>query len=558
MTLIGLALAALLMQQPQVAAQASGSARIHGRVVAADGGAAVRGATVTLTMGPGASITATTDGDGRFDAPKLAAGAYRIRVSKAGFVTTMFGAPDGKAGGIALAAGQQLDRGDLALPRGGVMTGRVFDEFGEPAAGVSVQALRSSYINPGNRRLATEGSAETNDIGEFRLFGLRPGQYYIVASLRRMQFGVAESGAPVAQFAASSQGSAPTFYPGTASAGDAKSVAVMAGRETSGLDLRLLAVPLARVSGTVVDATGKPPAGMFVWINPERTDGAFFSSMTIAEPDAQGRFTIPNVAPGEYRVDVESKARMEALARTGGSMGAGPDHESGSVPVTVSGQDVDGLTIQVGRAARITGKVTVDGLPPTTADLAKASVSLTATYTGTSATLQAASGSIDSDGTFMVGSSPGLRLLRMYGLPGMLVLKSVHARGIDVTDAGLDVGREDILDVAIELTAKPTRVTGGAKSADGAPVRQYSVIVFTEDRRLWTVMMNRVVVSARASADGAFSVAGLPAGSYFAAAVDALADGEWAEPDNLERLRATATSFKLGDGERKELMLIVK
>ena len=272
-----------------------GTARIYGRVVAGDTGTVVRGATVVVQLGTAATVTATTDGDGRFSAPRLVAGNYRIRVTKSGFVTTSFGAVTGKSGAIVLGDGQQLDRGDLALPRGGVLTGRIFDEFGEPAAGVSVQALRSSYINPGNRRLATEGSAESNDIGEFRLFGLRPGQYYVVASLRRTQFGVSEAGAPTAQFAAASQGSAPTFYPGTSNGGEARAVTVVAGRETSGPDLRLLAVPLARVSGTVVDANGKAPADMFVWLNPARTDGAFFSSMTIAELDPQGRFTIPNV-----------------------------------------------------------------------------------------------------------------------------------------------------------------------------------------------------------------------------------------------------------------------
>lgn len=563
MTLTELTLVAtFLIPQPQVATPPVGTARIVGRVVAVDGGAAVRGATVTLTMGTTVSVTATTDGDGRFDAPKLTAGTYRIRVTKAGFVTTLFGAADGKAGGLALAAGQQLDRGDLALPRGGVMTGRIFDEFGEPAAGVSVQALRSSYTSPGNRRLSSVASAETNDIGEFRLFGLRPGQYYIAASQRRMQIAVAEAGAPAAQFAAAAQGNAPTFYPGTSRGGEATAVAVVAGRETSGLDLRLLAVPLARVSGTVVDAGGKPPTGMFVWLNPTRSDGASFLDAMAADLDALGRFTVPNVPPGDYRVDVESRARMEAIAQTGsngiGHALDGPDHQSASVPVSVNGQDVEGLAIQIGRAARLSGKVTVDGMPPSAADLVDANVSVVAPYFGISATLQAAWGKVNADGTFAVNSSAGVRLLRLSGQPKTLFLKSVRAHGLDVTDVGFDVGQDDVPDVEIELTARPTHVTGTAKDAAGTPIRQFSIIVFPEDTRLWTVMMNRVVVWQAASADGTFSVVGLPAGNYFAAAVASITDGEWAEPTNLENLRAKATAFKLSDGETKELTLTVK
>ena len=568
MTLAAFALAAALQLQspltpPQApAAVTHGTARIIGRVVAADTGAVVRGATVLVQADTLATVTATTDGDGRFDVPRLGAGRYRIRVSKSGFVTTSFGAATAKAGGLVLAAGQSLDRGDLALPRGGVLTGRVFDEFGDPVAGVSVQALRSSYINPGNRRLATEAATETNDLGEFRIFGLRPGQYFIAASLRRMQLAVADAGAPAARFAASTQGSAPTFYPGTSNGSEATAVAVVAGRETSGLDLRLLAVPLARVSGTVVDASGRPPSGMFVWLNPSRSDGAVFSSAMIADLDALGRFSVPNVAPGDYRIDVESRARMEAMARTGstgiGQDFSGPDHQSASVPVSVNGQDVDGVTIQIGRAARLSGKVTVDGMPPAAEDVSRATVTVTSTYPGLSATLNAASARVNPDGTFAVTSAAGIRMLRVHGLPDSLFLKSIRARGVDVTDEGLDVDREDVPDVEIDLTVKPTRVVGTAKDAEGAPLRQFSVIVFPENSRLWTVMMNRVVVAQAASADGTFSVVGLPAGRYFAAAVESLVDGEWAEPANLEKLRATATSFKLGDGEHKELTLTAK
>jgi hypothetical protein len=548
-----------LGQTPALAS--SGSGRITGRVVASDTVAIVRGATVTLLGQNAATWSGKTDAEGRFSFGSLPAGSFRVRVAKAGFVTTTFGLDGRQAGPIALGVGQVIDRGDLALPRGGVITGRLFDEFGEPAAGVNVQALRSSYLSPGERRLQHEGSAQTNDLGDYRIFGLKPGQYFVAASLRQMQFGVAEAGTPAPQFAASSQGSAPTFYPGTANGGDARSVDVSAGRETSGIDVSLLAVALARVSGTVVDSTGKPAAGMFVWLNTERSDGGLFAATLTADIDAAGRFTVPNVAPGNYRVDVVSIARMEAIATSGsGGIGQSLDgqaRESASVPISINGQDVEGLAIQTGPGARLTGAVTIDGKPASGTDLSKASVSLLAPRTGISATLQAAYAPIKPDGTFSIASSAGLRMPRLSGLPVGLWLKSVVARGIDVTDAGFEIGNEDIPNIQIELTSSPARVKGAAKDATGAPVKQFVAVIFAEEARVWGTMMNRRVVSARAAEDGTFVIANLPAGSYFAIALDQVTDGEWAEPANLEKLKTKATSFKISDGELKELSLVV-
>src|SRR5205807_824498 len=75
-----------------------------------------------------------------------------------------------------------------ALPRGSVVTGRIVDEFGEPMPEVQVAAMRYQFIQ-GRRQLTPAGRfASTNDIGEFRLFGLSPGQYYLSATWRNQNF----------------------------------------------------------------------------------------------------------------------------------------------------------------------------------------------------------------------------------------------------------------------------------------------------------------------------------------------------------------------------------
>ena len=73
---------------------------------------------------------------------------------------------------------------NFGLPRGSLITGRVVDEFGDPATDVQVSALRYQFVQ-GTRQLTAAGRVvTTNDIGEYRLFGLSPGQYFVSATYR--------------------------------------------------------------------------------------------------------------------------------------------------------------------------------------------------------------------------------------------------------------------------------------------------------------------------------------------------------------------------------------
>ena len=87
---------------------------------------------------------------------------------------------------IELADKQSLDKADISMPRGSVISGRIVDEFGEPVADANVTAMRQQWLN-GRRRLMPSGrNAQTNDLGQYRIYGLPPGDYYVSATLRNM------------------------------------------------------------------------------------------------------------------------------------------------------------------------------------------------------------------------------------------------------------------------------------------------------------------------------------------------------------------------------------
>lgn len=547
----------------QSPAQNIGTATLKGRVVAADTGSPVRRASIQLER-KGIIWSASTDDDGRFVVPDLPAGRCTIRVSRPGFVTWLFGRePAGSRSRVTpleLKDRQTLDRGELRLPRGGVITGRIVDEFGDPIGGTDVRALRLTYLMPGEGRLDYVKHATTNDLGEYRIFDLPPGRYFVAIGLSaREAVERAEQSSPTVRIVPAAQGTAPQFYPGTARATDATPVVIDAGGVVAGIDIRQQSVPLAVVSGIVTSTRGTPASHFIVMLHPARADAVFFTMMTGVEPDREGRFHFANIAPGDYRVDVVLKARLEAIGQTGSSAArpAGVIEEVASVPVTVAGRDIEGLDVRTGRGFTLDGRINVDGASSVPPDFTATVVANPVMRReGVSGVLLNGTATAQSDGRFAVSGVAGKLLLRAYGISGGLTLKSVLVNGIDVTDAGIDV-QSDLKSVEIIVTAKPTRVTAKVVDTSGAAVHDYAaVVVFSSDDRRWTTPMTRYVTSAKRQADSV-TLSGLPPGDYYAGAVDIL-EPDWASPAQLEQLRRTATPFTLNDGETKTLTVVRK
>jgi len=66
------------------------------------------------------------------------------------------------------------------------------------------------------------------------------------------------------------------------------------------------------------------------------------------------------------------------------------------------------------------------------------------------------------------------------------MLKAVHLRGRDVTDAGITFREgEEIREIDVELTSRPTSVTGVVTDSRNAVVEDCSVLIFPRDRVRW-------------------------------------------------------------------------
>jgi hypothetical protein len=518
---------------------AKGTARLRGLVVGGENGAPLRRAMVQLS---GAEVqegrVATTNEDGRWELRDLPAGRYQLTAMKAGYVSLSYGQrrPFEQGKPLEIQDAQTIENVNFNLPRGSVIAGRVSDEFGEPVAEIMVMAQRYRYFN-GRRRLApVSHPSSTDDGGNFRLYGLPPGDYYLSAAPMGFSFG---------QSSDDSSGYAPTYYPGTASSQRADKVTVGIGDEVSGLQFSLVPTRTAKITGTAVDSRGRPMAGAFVSVIVQQGDGFNMSMSAGNQVREDGTFSLSDVTPGEYTIQVRS-------------FGEGPNVEVASQPLTVTGEDIAGVALVGSRGSSIRGRVIVEGaqsgrtIEPTAVGIMampkEPSMEMMMFFGGESRDR------LNDDWTFDVRAMTSPVLIRTTRMPPGYSLKQVLWRGQDVTDEGLPIKGDAVSDVEVVITARSTTVTGTVLDAAGKSAADYVVVAFAEDSDKWG-HLSRHLALARPDQQGSFVIKQLPAGRYLAAALPYIEDGEQSDPELLERLRSVATPFALGDGDQKALTL---
>ena len=316
------------------------STRIFGTISAADTGRPLADALVELrTEGSGMGVfrSAQTDAAGSFEFRDVQAEhTFAITATAARYLTTAYKQrhPDDPAPRFTLRAGQQFEA-SIVLPRLGALSGQVVDPFGDPVPGLSVFVFREADVR-GFRRFVAGGRPvpprPTDDLGQFRVDGLLPGEYYLGI------LSGALTASPLFNTPNDAGGFVPTYFPGTTSIDEAQRIRLGPGEQQS--DLTIAAVPgrTFRVSGRVIDSTGQP-AGACTHVDQplQRFEHERRDRWTCAGR-ADGTFSFSNVPPGSYVVQGRSLGTTDAF--TG---------EFGWSPVSVSGSDLSDLSVVDGR-----------------------------------------------------------------------------------------------------------------------------------------------------------------------------------------------------------------
>ena len=221
---------------------------------------------------------------------------------------------------------------------------------------LEVTLLRSTYDPDGRKTLQQAGSAQTNDRGEYRLFWVTPGRYYLsVAPSTRPLPGV-----PFMP-GLNSNKYPRTFYPGTTDASSAVLIEIQPAKELGGMDFRLNEQPTYRVCGRVVDPSGSHDLlrGVSITIVPREpiVNTGVFGSGAPYNP-ADGTFELRDIPAGQYLIRAQSgfNGRFEP--------GQPPPVPSTATSfVDVRRGDVDGVDLTFVPPASISGRVTIDGRP---------------------------------------------------------------------------------------------------------------------------------------------------------------------------------------------------
>jgi hypothetical protein len=538
-----LLLALLLQTSPQSAAPPPPTGSIRGRVVRADG-FPVRRARVRLTSigealyHPGVP----TDEDGRYEFPEVKPGSYVISVSKLGYATAAFGQrrPTDRGDPVTVTAGATVEHVDITLPRAAVVTGVISDENGEPIENSSVSVWQIRF-SAGRRRLVSVPgvpSRRTNDLGRYRLFGLRPGRYLVSAVVGQLIPGEPTLDVP---------GYVRTYFPGTPIPTEAQAVDVRVGVDALNVNFSLARGRTARISGAAFSSTGEPVQNLTLM--PSYRSSAIATDSVGARTHIDGSFEFANVSPGEYVVQA---ARPRANQSTEGEFGA--------QFVTVNGVDVDDVVIHMSAGSSISGRVIFeDGEPPKAQDfeISPTPVDLDLTPLVGNPT---ASANAYEDWTFAMRGINGPRRLRVTRAPSGWMLKSILHAGMDITDLPLTFGtsEQSLADVEVVMTSHVTAIAGAVVDERDKAVSDAAVVAFAADRSLWYAG-SRFVGHADAGRDGAFNIRALAPGDYHVAVVDKRqvvdVNGEIENPEYLESLVAHATRVTLSEGQRTTLTL---
>jgi hypothetical protein len=450
---------------------------------------------------------------------------------------------------ITVVEGQNLVDQTYKMATAGLIAGKILDADGDPMSGLTVQAIpkghgqsgvagmMATYLSIAGAFGNLPGLGTTNDLGEYRIAGLRAGQYLVVA---RPRANVAPPPSPPNKAQPAERLLyAPTYYPGVLEEKQASALQVGSGGVVTA-DFTLLVHHAYRVSGIVSGLVNAKGSYILLISNNPRPQ---------QQPLGDGgKFEFPSLEPGTYFaqvVEVHEGAQPQA-----------PKMMTVPAPIVVSGSDLTDLVLQPFAYGKVSGKFRAEGSD--NVDWKQMTVSLMPVTEagdppadkGSFGLLQqGGSGAVKEDGTFEINEvAPGNYQVAVFS-PSEIYrdwyLKSLLFAGREAADTGFAASGEMSLDVVV--SAKGASIEGKVVDGEGKPAAGVFVLTLPSSGKLGRPDSYQTT---KTDAKGSFLLRGLNPGEFAVVALENL-QGDVHSAEFYQKYGRQGVNVSLTEGERK-------
>jgi protocatechuate 3,4-dioxygenase beta subunit len=486
--------------QSQQAVDPASLARVEGRVVNSVTGEPLRKADLMLHGSAGSGYSAASDASGHFIIEKVAPGDYNLTAEHQNYAVLEYGStrPGIPGTRLSLTAGQGMTGLELKLVPFGVISGKVVDQDGDPVANVPVTVMHWGFMRGARQLAPSGGGAATNDRGEFRIYSLASGRYFVVARpIRSDMYGMTEStgrrtGAVRAE--ASREYFTTTLYPSTPDVASASPVTVNAGQEVPGIDIQLRKTRTYSVQGKVAGLQKGRRYSLSLQQQDAASSGSFGMSRASAIRPEDGSFAFRGVPPGRYTLIAMADNRVGARQE-----------------VSIGDGDLDGLTVVVLDPGVVKGRVQMEA-GVTKPSLKGLRVSLTPVD---AIPMNLPNASTGDDGTFGMEEVAVDRYKVSCSPVEGAYLKTIRWSGQISNDGTVDMTSGSTATLDLVFAATSAIIDGDVKTSDDKPAPGVPVLLAPASGREPDF---RLVM---ADQNGHFAAKSVAPGSYTALATDA-------------------------------------
>jgi len=480
------------------------------------------------------SYSTTADAAGKFAMKDIEPGKYRLSVTRNGFVNTSYGArgPNRPGTTISLDPGQHLKEVNFKLTPHGVVSGRIVDEDGDPVVHASVQAQSYRRIE-GRKQLVPSGAAGTNDLGEYRIFGLAPGRFYLSATYNQTAW---EPTLDRSAKAPPEEGYVPTYYPSGIDLAAAAAVEVTPGAELRGMNITLSKTHTVRLRGHVINPGGGKQ-NVTIMLTP-RDEAGWFSMAGRQTTDPQGDFEIRGVRPGAYSLVAQSFDGARSL--------------TARQALDVGNNNMEGIALTLSSGMELPGQIKAEG--PQGIDLVDIHISLQPHDLGVMRFTSNPNDHVKDDGSFTLTQVSQERYdIYVRGLPDGYYIKSIRAGDEEVRDSGLDMTSGPAGPLTVTIGPGAGEIDGTVQNDKQDPAAGALVVLVPDDAR----RRERRDSYHTATTDqyGRFTLKGVDPGEYKLYAWDDLESGAYMDPDVMKPYESQGVAMSIHENSRETAQL---